>query len=65
MSPPTRRSRGLGFPQRVDGFKTLGGSTFEVGGREAAAVVKRNSRTIVVTGTPTSTRQTLALEPPA
>jgi hypothetical protein len=29
----------LAFPQRVDGFETLGGSTFEVGGRDAAAVV--------------------------
>jgi hypothetical protein len=29
----------LGFPQRVEGFKPLGGSAFEVGGRDAAAVV--------------------------
>lgn len=29
----------LGFPQRVEGFEPLGGSTFEVGGRDAAAVV--------------------------
>jgi hypothetical protein len=30
---------GLGFPQRVEGFRALGGSTFEVGGRPVAAVV--------------------------
>jgi hypothetical protein len=30
---------GLGFPQPVEGFRALGGSTFEVGGRRAAAVV--------------------------
>ena len=29
----------LGFPQRVEGFEPLGGSAFEVGGRDAAAVV--------------------------
>jgi hypothetical protein len=95
---------GLGFPQRVDGFRALGGSTFKVGGRHVAAVVfargeqrltyaivagakhvnfydhdgeyapseryvgkralewygdemvavKRNSRTVVITGTPAS-----------
>jgi hypothetical protein len=29
----------LGFPQRVEGFEALGGSRFQVGGRDAAAVV--------------------------
>jgi hypothetical protein len=111
---------GLGFPQAIQGYRVLGGSTFEVGGRGVAAVVfargeqrltyaivagaghvnyydddgeyaptprytgkrelnwygdtivvvKRNSRTIVITGTPASkglqrAMQTLALQFPA
>ena len=104
----------LGFPHQDDGFTALGGSTFEVGGRRAAAVVfargehrltysivagtahvnyfdddyapapsyrgkrelnwygdeivtvKRGARTVVISGTPASTRlrrvmETLAL----